>query len=132
MASPLAQEAVTIEAELLPPGELCVGACAAVLACLDAKAFPADVESRTEERSGGEGGVVAVDEEKGLQGECCAYFMNMQATVDEHGCLHVSSDNIFELAALVYGYHSDSALITDELASVESSSGRHAAECLYL
>ena len=58
--------------------------------------------------------------------------MNMQATVDEHGCLHVSSENIFELAALVYGYHSDSALITDELAPVESSSGRHAAECVYL
>jgi hypothetical protein len=56
----------------------------------------------------------------------------MQATVDEHGCLHVSSENIFELAALVYGYHSESALITDELAPTDSSSGRHAAECWYL
>ena len=52
--------------------------------------------------------------------------VQMQATVDEHGCLHVSSENIFELAALVHGYHVDSALVTDECLPIEVASSRHA------
>ena len=58
------------------------------------------------------------------QGVCSAN--TMQATVDEHGCLHVSSESIFELAALVHGYHIDSALVTDECLPIDVACGRHA------
>ena len=46
------------------------------------------------------------------------------ASLDQDGCLHMSSGHIFELAAIVHGYSLDSVLITDSI-SQPAEAGSH-------